>query len=182
MRLASTAAGVALATLSLAATLAGEPAAGSQARGQEAPPPAAQAGHPSGKLVIAGDVVNFNKPGTPNQCVGQTRYKRGERIGFRMTAIDGGTGEIENTAVLVAHVTYAGKTVDVPMRWRGATPEYPKDQYLSWPQNMWTGGWAVPPDAPIGRVSYTVTATDRFGRTATFAPFSAIPSQLAIIE
>jgi hypothetical protein len=47
---------------------------------------------------------------------------------------------------------------------------------------MWTGGWAVPAEAPIGRISYTVTATDRFGRTASFTPFAAIPSQLAIVE
>jgi hypothetical protein len=40
-------------------------------------------------------------------------------MGFRMTAIDGGSGEVENTAVLVAHLKYAGGTIDVPMRWRG---------------------------------------------------------------
>jgi hypothetical protein len=30
-------------------------------------------------------------------------------------------------------------------------------------------------------ISYTVTATDRFGRTATFTPFSAQASQLVIV-
>ena len=134
-----------------------------------------------GKLTIWGDVVNFNMPGTLNQCVAQSRFKRGERVGFRMTAVDGATGEVENTAVLVAHLTVAGKTVDVPMRWRGNTP-YPADQYLRAPREMWTGGWAVPADAPVGRMSYTVTATDRFNRTSTFTPFAAIPSQLTIVE
>jgi hypothetical protein len=189
MRVVSAVAAATLVTIALGVALSGQaqPAAGgaapAQGRAQAAPPPppAAQAGHPSGKLVIWGDVVNFNAPGTPNQCVGQTRYKRGERIGFRMTAVDGGTGEVENTAVVVAHLTYAGKTIDVPMRWRGQG-NYPMDQYLRAPREMWTGGWAVPADAVPGTLSYTVTATDRFGRTASFTPFAAIPSQLAIIQ
>jgi hypothetical protein len=41
-----------------------------------------------GKLTIWGDVVNFNMTGTPNQCITQSRFKRGERVGFRMTAVD----------------------------------------------------------------------------------------------
>jgi tRNA(fMet)-specific endonuclease VapC len=47
---------------------------------------------------------------------------------------------------------------------------------------MWTGLWTVPDDAPIGRLSYTVSATDRFGRTAMFAPFPNLESQLTIVE
>ena len=161
----------------VSATVAG------QAQPAAAPaPPAAQPKHPSGMLVIGGDVVNFNPPTSPNQCTAQSRFKRGERIGFRMTAVDGGTGEVENTAVLTAHVTYAGKTIDVPMRWRGGGGPYPADQYLRAPSEMWTGGWVVPADAPIGTISYTVTALDRFGRKASYRPFAAIPSQLTIIN
>jgi hypothetical protein len=176
-----------VASLALHSGLSAQGQAGG--RGQAAPgrgaapaPPAAQPGHPSGQLVIWGDVVNFNAPGTPNQCVAQSRFRRGERVGFRMTAIDGGTGEVENTAVLVAHLTYAGKTIDVPMRWRGGGAPFPKEAYFRAPDNMWTGGWEVPRDAAVGTVTYTVTATDRFGRKASFAPFVSIPSQIAIIE
>jgi hypothetical protein len=39
----------------------------------------------------------------------------------------------------------------------------------------------VPDDAPIGRISYTVTAVDKFGRKATFEPFVAEASQLVIV-
>jgi hypothetical protein len=182
---------VALVAMAMASTGTGQaqPPAAGQGRGQAQPaapappppPPAAQAGHPSGKLVIWGDVVNFYPPGTPNQCVAQSRFKRGERVGFRMTAIDGGSGEVENTAVLVAHVTYGGRTVDVPMRWRGNT-NFPADQYLRAPSEMWTGAWTVPADASTGVIRYTVTGTDRFGRKATFTPFPALPSQLTIVE
>jgi hypothetical protein len=156
------------------------PAAG---RGQPAAPPPAQAGHPSGRLVIWGDVALFSRPDDPDNCILTNRYKRGQRVGFRMTAIDGGTGDVENTATLVAHVMYAGKTVDVPMRWRGAAgPVVPPPRgYLRSPVELWTGAWTVPSDAPLGTISYTVTATDQFGRKATFTPFSAEASQLVII-
>jgi hypothetical protein len=176
---------VVLATIVIGAMVVGQdqPAARGQGRGrgEPPPPPEPQAGHPSGKLVIWGDMANFERPGVPNRCITQSRYKRGARAGFRMTAIDGGTGEVENTAVLVVHLTYGGKTLDIPMRWRGNTP-FPQQEYLRAPVEMWTGVWTVPDDAPIGTISYTVTATDRFGRTATFTPFPNKESQLTIVE
>jgi hypothetical protein len=154
-----------------------------QGRGQPPPPPAPQAGHPSGKLVIWGDVALFDTPANPDNCILTNRYKRGQRIGFRMTAFDGGTGETENTATMVVHVTYGGKTADAPMRWRGAAgPSAPTPRgYLKVPVDLWTGQWTVPADAPTGMITYTVTATDRFGRTATFSPFVAEASQLVIV-
>src|SRR4026209_2489913 len=94
--------------------------AAQQGRGAPPPPPEPQAGHPTGKLVIWGDIASFDVPGTlPTHCILTNRFKRARRVGFRMTAIDGGSGETENTAVIVAHVNYAGGTIDVPMRWRG---------------------------------------------------------------
>ena len=85
--------------------------------GSAAPEP--QAGHPSGKLVIWGDLVDMSRPGTPLRCFNTNRFRRGQRAGFRMTAIDGGTGEVENTAELVVHLDYGGRVIDIPMRWRG---------------------------------------------------------------
>ena len=163
--------------------VSGEAPAQGQGRGAPPPPAQPQPGHPSGKLILGGDVVLFDPPNGPDNCTMMNRFKKGQRIGFRMSAIDGGTGEVENTAVLVAHVTYAGKTVDAPMRFRGAAGrEAPAPRgYIAAPYNLWVGSWTVPDDAPTGRISYTVTATDRFGRTATFAPFSAEASQLVIV-
>src|SRR5687767_9208374 len=84
-------------------TLAGQTptATPAQGRGQAPPPPPQpQPGHPSGKLILWGDVALFNRPDDPDNCILKNRFKRGERVGFRMTAIDGGTGEVENTAEL----------------------------------------------------------------------------------
>jgi hypothetical protein len=170
-------AGLTVVALLMAVTLAGQ--------GQPAaPPPAAQTGHPSGKLVIWGDLALFSMPTDPDNCVLTNRFKQGQKVGVRMTAHDGGTGEIENTAVLTAHVTYAGRTVDVPMRWRGAAgPAAPAPKgYLRSPVELWTGSWTVPADATTGVLTYTVTGTDRFGRMASFSPFSAEASQLTIVQ
>jgi hypothetical protein len=154
-----------------------------QGRAQAAAPPPPQPGHPSGKLVIWGDVALFERPGTPNNCILTNRFTKGQRVGFRMTAIDGGSGEVENTAILVVHVTHEGRTVEIPMRWRGAggATAAPRG-YLRPPVELWTGFWVVPDDAPTGVVSYTVTATDRFNRTATFTPFSYETSQITIVQ
>jgi hypothetical protein len=178
-------ASVALTVVSLAgqdqAPARGQAQGQGRGRGAPPPPPDPQPGHPQGKLVIWGDIANFDPPGTPLRCYTSSRFKRGQHVGFRMTAVDGGSGEVENTAVLVAHVTYSGKTVDVPMRWRGVG-NFPAAEYPRRPSEMWTGNWTVPDDTPIGSLSYTVTATDRFGRTATFSPFPNLMSQLTIVE
>ena len=156
-------------------------------RGQApAAPPKARSGHPAGKLILWGDVALFEAPGQPDNCIQTNRYKRGQRLGFRMAAIDGGTGEPENTAVLTAHLMIGGKTIDVPMRFRGAPdPAQPAPQPRGYTRpitNLWTGWWMVPADATPGVLTYTVTATDQFGRTATFEPFSYDTSQLTIVE
>ena len=158
-----------------------------QARGAQPPPaaPKPRAGHPSGKLILWGDVALFERPGDPENCFVLNRFKRGQRIGFRMAAMDGGTGEPENTAVLIVHLSVSGKTMDIPMRFRGspdpnASAPQPRG-YLRPITNLWTGWWLVPDDAPAAVLSYTVTATDQFGRTATFVPFSYDTSQLTIV-
>ncbi len=161
----------------------GQPPTGGRGRGRLDPPtpPAVQPGHPSGKLVIWGDLADFTRPGPVLRCYATSRFKRGQRAGFRMTAVDGGTGEVENSTDMVIHVTHGGKTFDLPMRWRG-NQSYPGDEYLRAPVEMWTGVWEVPEDAPLGTVSYTITAKDKFGRTATYIPFPNHLSQLAIVE
>ena len=159
------------------------PAAGGRGNAP-APPPAKQPGHGTGKLVIWGDLASFHPRGHPLNCLTMNRFKRGEPVGFRMTAIDGGTGEVENTAELVAHVIYAGKTIDIPMRWRGAggPTAQPPSGYLRPIVELWTGRWDVPADAPTSMLLYTVSAKDAFGRTALFQPFSFSSSQLTIVE
>ena len=81
--------------------------------------------------------------------------------------------------MVTAHLTVGGRKINVAMRFRGDAPTPPG--YLSAPYNLWTGFWVVPADAPIGMLRYTVTATDKFGRSAEFLPYSYEASQLTIV-
>jgi hypothetical protein len=104
----------------------------------------------------------------------RNRFKRGEPVGWRMFVADPQTGNREESAQLVVHVNFAGKTQDIPMRYR-ATAAQPERQF-------WVAKWIVPQDAPVGIVRYTVTATDKNGRTGEFKPFEVQASQLTIVE
>ena len=125
------------------------------------------------KLILHGDIAWYIGRGQPNNCILKSRFKRGEGVGFRMVAIDPTTGKYSETAELVVHITYGGKTVDIPMRYRG--PDYPQP-------NLHTLKWTVPNDAPLGVVRYTVTGKDKEGRTGEFKPFSVEESQLQIVD
>jgi hypothetical protein len=128
----------------------------------------------AGKLVLYGDIAKFGERGAPDTCILKNRFARGEGVGFRMTAIDPLSGKYVETAELVVHITYADKTVDVPMRYRG-TGENPRPGF-------WTAKWVVPDDAPTGIVKYTVTGKDDQGRTGEFQPFQINPSELTIVD
>lgn len=132
--------------------------------------PAAQAGG----LVVYGDMTLFAGLGKPDNCILKSRYRRGEPVGFRMTAIDPVSGKYEPTAEIVVHLDYAGKKVDVPMRYRG-TVKQPELEF-------WVAKWVVPMDAPTGIVRYSVTARDKKGRTGEFKPFRQDLSELTVVE
>src|SRR6266498_2032892 len=88
--------------------------AGSQkssvAASQSAPVPPASG---QGKLIIYGDMALFQPPGHPDNCILRNRFKRGEPVGFRMFVADPRTGNREESAQLIVHVNYAGKTLDL---------------------------------------------------------------------
>jgi hypothetical protein len=173
-------------TGSVAGQQATPPPAGRQGGGGRgaAPPDGPrpdQAGHGTGKLVLWGDLADFTRPGVSPRCFATSRFKRGQRAGFRMTAIDGGTGEPEYSANMVIHLNYAGQTMDIPVRWRGVGG-FPAAEYGHQPVEQWTGVWEIPNDAMIGSFEYTVTAQDKFGRTATFTPFPNHLTRFTIFE
>ena len=138
---------------------------------QSAPPPPAPG---QGRLIVYGDMAMFLPPGNPENCLLRNRFKRGDPVGFRMFVADPSTGKREESAQLVVHLVVAGKTLDIPMRYR-ATAAQPEREF-------WVAKWVVPPDTPTGIVRYTVTATDKYGRTGAFKPFEVQASQLTIVE
>jgi len=90
-----------------------------------------------------------------------------------MTAINPQTGKRDRATQLVVHLSYGGKTVDLPMRDR-QTDQQPEREF-------WIAKWPVPDDAPTGIVRYTVTAKDSQGRTGEYKPFNVDDSQLTIV-
>jgi hypothetical protein len=126
------------------------------------------------RLILSGDLAYFFGPGKPLNCTLNNRYKRGDPVGFRMTAINPATGVRDRATQLVVHLTYAGKTLDLPMRDR-QTAQQPEREF-------WVLKWIVPDDAPLGIVRYTVTAKDPQGRTGEWKPFEVETSQLTIVE
>ena len=157
--------------MTLAVALVAIAAAGksSIAASQSAPPAPGQ-----GRLIVYGDMAMFLPPGNPENCLLRNRFKRGDPVGFRMFVADPSTGKREESAQLVVHLNVSGKTVDIPMRYR-ATAAQPERQF-------WVAKWVVPADAPTGIIRYTVTATDKYGRSGEFKPFEVQASQLTIVE
>jgi len=144
----------------LLATLQGSPAAGQ--------------GASSEKLFLRGDTVLFLGLGIPRSCSQNSYYKRGDRIGFRFTAINPATGKRDRASQLVVHLTYRGKTIDLPMRDRQSEKQPERE--------FWIAEWKVPDDALTGTIPYTVTARDPQGRTGEYKPFDVEPSRLTIVE
>ena len=126
------------------------------------------------RLILSGDLAYFFGPGKPLNCTLNNRYKRGDPVGFRMTAVNPATGKRDRRTQLVVHLTYGGKTIDLPMRDR-QTEQQPEREF-------WVLKWVVPNDAPLGIVRYTVTAKDSEGRTGEWKPFDVEASQLTIVE
>jgi hypothetical protein len=126
------------------------------------------------RLVVYGDLVYFLGPGKPGNCTLNNRFKRGDPVGFRMTAINPATGKRDRDTQLVVHLTYGGKTIDLPMRDRqnAQAPE----------REFWVVKWIVPNDAPTGILRYTVTAKDSQGRAGDYKPFEVETSELTIVE
>ncbi len=144
--------------------------------GQESEP------KPAGQLVLFADTAVFADPSNPTNCTLKNRFKRGEYVGFRLYAVDGGTNKPDDSAKVVVHITSGGKTYDLPALFRGEPHKNEKGMNMPIRPNMWTAKWLVPLDAPTGTVHYSATATDKYGRMAEWTPPGGQPSFVTIVE
>lgn len=165
---------IALLLAGIACTSAPPPAPPTAAPAAPPPPPTAVPPPMANKLILFGDMALFAGASNPENCVLKSRYKRGEPVGFRMSAVEPLTGKFAETAELEVNLSYGGKTEKLPMRYRGVGNN-PRPGF-------WTVKWVVPDDAPDGIVRYTVTAKDKEGRTAEFKPFDIEASLLTIVS
>ena len=128
-----------------------------------------------GALAIFADLALFSGNGQPRNCFTMNRFQAGEPVGFRVSVIDGATGKPAADAEVVIHLTYAGRTEQVPARYRGAG----RGNQIP---NLWTAKWTVPADAPTGVIDVRIVATDKSGRTAEYRPFPNPASHLTVIS
>jgi hypothetical protein len=129
-----------------------------------------------GRLVMFADMALFSGPNQPRNCFTMNRFKAGEPAGFRVSVMDGATGQPAADATVVVHLTYGGKTEDVAARYRGPGG---RGQVIP---NLWTAKWTVPANAPTGRIDVTITAMDKSGRMAEWKPFPNEASHLTIVN
>lgn len=133
----------------------------------------AQAAGPA--MVIQSDTVRGVLQGmTAPGCVLNNQFKHKEEIVFRIRVIDTKTGkQMDNT-------TLKSLTVELPdgEKFPAHFGKHPPQDPVAF---YWTFGWAIPANYPTGSITYKVTAVDKHGHTATFAPFEAKESQLTIL-
>ncbi len=154
------------------------PAAAAQTAATSATPqvvraPANAAGtyDPASTLILYGDIVLFAGQQDPENCTAKSRFKRGEPVGFRATAVDPANGKFAEGAQLTVKLA-TGEALPMNYRGTGASPR----------PGFWTVKWVVPDSAPIGVMRYTIEAKDDQGHTGVFAPFDIASSILTIVQ
>ena len=137
---------------------------------------------PVGQLILFADTAVFAQPQNPENCSLRNRFKRGDFVGFRFYAVDGGTNKPEESATVVLHITSGGKTYDLTALYRAVPHKSETGRDMPIRPGMWTAKWTVPQNAPTGIVHYSATATDKYGRTAEWTPKGGEPSWVTIVQ
>lgn len=137
---------------------------------------------PAGKLVLFADTAVFADPANPENCTMRNRFKRGDNVGFRLYAVDGGTNKPEESATVVVHIDFGGKKYNLTALYRAVPQKNDKGMNMPIRPGMWTAKWLVPDDAPTGTVKYSATASDKYGRRAEWTPQGGQPSFVTIVQ
>jgi len=136
----------------------------------------------AGKLILFADTAVFATPANPDNCTLRNRFKKGDAVGFRLYAVDGGTNQPEESAKVVVHIDSGGKTYELPALYRGVQQKDERGNNMPVHAGMWTAKWVVPSDAPTGTVHYSATASDKYGRTTELKPQGGEPSFVTIVQ
>jgi hypothetical protein len=137
---------------------------------------------PVGHLLLFADTAVFAQPTNPENCTLRNRFKRGDNVGFRLYAVDGGTDTPEESATVVVHLAFGGKKYELPAKYRAIPQKNESGMNMPIRPGMWTAKWVVPGDAPTGTVQYSATATDKYGRKAEWTPKGGEPSWVTIVQ
>src|SRR5207247_9004351 len=75
---------------------------------------AGQATQPVGKLILWGDIAVFRPPQHQENGTVKIRFKRGEPVGFRLYALDGGPNQPEPSSQVVVRIQQGGRSTELP--------------------------------------------------------------------
>jgi hypothetical protein len=131
------------------------------------------AGQPAGEtkgietIALSGDIVSEK-----NGCVLQSRFAPGDKMIFRMNAIDPNTNQQAKNAKLQLHLS-TGELLDMKIDHHPSTDK-------SAPE-FWTAAYKVTNDTPAGTLNYYVTAEDG-QKKGEFKPFNISLSLPTVIK
>ncbi|HSE43717.1 MAG TPA: hypothetical protein VLA89_00155 [Gemmatimonadales bacterium] len=116
---------------------------------------------------------NISAEDKPTQsCVQLNMFAKNEQIVFRVRVYDPTTGKaMDNTTIDKVEIKFKNGTTLDPMKY-GPHPKDPPNEAF------WTQSFVIPEDFPTGALDFTVTATDKEGRSGTFTPIHYAPSAL----
>ena len=122
-----------------------------------------------------GNPTEFNI-GSTKSCLITGNFKRGMRVVYRATITDTSTGKVLQKDDMSKVVVKLPDGKELPMSWgpHGSTE-------IIW---IWVAGWTIPPDYPLGAVKFTVEATTKDGKSASFKQIApdGTTSALTVIE
>lgn len=118
-------------------------------------------------IMVSGDTVS-----EMGGCVLASRYSAGDKIVFRMNALDANNVQMED-AKLQVHLS-TGEVLDMELGVH--SPPDAKD-----PAKFWTAAYPVTEDTPTGTLEYYVTA-EAGDAKGEFRPFNVQPSLITIID
>lgn len=151
----------------------GQTPTGGSAAAPSGPPGAAVA------LVIDSDVVKGPKNLTAAEkpvwsCVQAGKFAHNEQIVWRVKVVDGATGQpLDDAAMAAVEVKLPDQTLT--LKYGGHPASAPVDSF-------WTTSWVVPEGYPSGSLAYSIVATAKDGRTATWEQFKVTAALLTVTD
>lgn len=108
-------------------------------------------------------------------CVLASQFKRKDTVVWRLRVLDAASGQPLDDKALKS------LQVELPDGRKFGAKYGPHPPKGTPSDHFWSAAWEIPADYPTGTLSYTVTAVDQKGRSATWQPFRMAPSQLTIV-
>jgi hypothetical protein len=146
-------------------------AAGAQQTGPPLNAPPVFAGNQTYRIFADVVTAGVGQPGVQGAlCVNQTVFFPGDIVVFRAAIADGATGipltpvDVQERGLKVVVTLSDGTTVPVTLKTHPPPPNAPRHS------TFWSGSTRIPATHPTGTLSWTLTATDRAGNSASFVP------------